>query len=79
MLLMYWQRLADAPSKLPNHNRAAMQALGLPECITLRCVLLELSTSEEEVLFTSLLDTEQYPPRRIWDALCLALGGRNLF
>ena len=46
---------------MPYHQRAAMQNLGLPESITIRCVLVDLPTGEEEVLFTSLPDTEEYP------------------
>lgn len=45
---------------MPYHQRTAMQALGLPQQITIRCILVELSTGEEEVLFTSLLDAEVY-------------------
>jgi hypothetical protein len=55
------EKSARATIPMPYHNRAAMQALGLPETITIRCLLIDLPTGEEEVLFTSLLDTEQYP------------------
>lgn len=46
---------------MPYLNRAAMQDEGLPNTITLRCLLIDLPTGEEEVLFTSLLDSQQYP------------------
>jgi Transposase DDE domain len=64
---------------MPYYYRAAMQALGLPETITIRCVLIDLPTGEEEVLFTSLLDTEEYPSEEFGDLYCLRWGEETYF
>lgn len=40
-----------------------MRQNGLPTTITVRRVLVSLSTGEEEVLITSLLDHQQYPSK----------------
>lgn len=42
-------------------QRAGLQALGLPEALTVRLVSVRLSTGELEVLVTSLLDESLYP------------------
>lgn len=62
---------------MPYHKRAAMQAVGLPETITIRCILVVLPTGQEEVLFTSLVDAAVSKPG-ICCTLLHALGRRNL-
>lgn len=47
--------------RMPSRNGARMRQNGLPTTITVRCVLVMLSTGEEEVLISSLLDHQRYP------------------
>jgi hypothetical protein len=70
---------AQATVAMPYHHRAAMQALGLPLMLTIRCVLIDLPMGEEEVLFTSLLDPEEYPSAEFGDLYCLRWGEETYF
>jgi hypothetical protein len=73
------EKSAQATIAMPYHHRAAMQALGLPETITMRCVLIDLPTGEEEVLFTSLLDSERYPSEDFGDIYRLRWNEETYF
>lgn len=70
---------AQATIPMPYHHRAAMKALGLPQTITIRCILIDLPTGEEEVLFTSLLDTERYPSEEFGDLYRLRWNEETYF
>lgn len=64
---------------MPYYHRAAMQVLALAETITIRCLLIDLPTGEEEVLFTSLLESEQYPSEEFGALYHLRWGEETYF
>ncbi|MEN8220811.1 MAG: transposase [Pseudomonadota bacterium] len=55
------------------------KALGLPETITVRFVRFRLSTSEIEVLVTSLLDSDKYTIQMLKELYHLRWGIETLF